>query len=129
MLYVLDTHPVVWFVEGSPRLSASAKAAMSDPSAELIIPTIVLVEIEFLYAKKRVRVDVAAVRRDLITASNSVVYPLDEHVVSQISTSLNIHDAIIVATALVHRDVLKQPVAVVTKDAQIAQWGGIQTIW
>lgn len=129
MLYVLDTHPVVWFVEGSRRLSAPAKAAMSDPSAELIIPTIVLVEIEFLYAKKRVRVDVAAVRRDLITASNSVVYPLDEHVVSQISTSLNIHDAIIVATALVHRDVLKQPVAVVTKDAQIAQWGGIQTIW
>ncbi|MBI4488186.1 MAG: PIN domain-containing protein [Deltaproteobacteria bacterium] len=129
MLYVLDTHPVVWFVEGSPRLSAPAKAAMSDPSAELIIPTIVLVEIEFLYAKKRARVDVAAVRRDLITASNSVVYPLDEHVVSQISTSLNIHDAIIVATALGHRDVLKQPVAVVTKDAQIAQWGGIQTIW
>jgi hypothetical protein len=44
MVYVLDTHAVVWFLEGSARLSAVAKAAMSDPDADLVVPTIVLVE-------------------------------------------------------------------------------------
>ena len=129
MVYVLDTHPVAWFVEGSPRLSAAAHAAMSDPTAELILPTMVLVEIKFLYAKKRVSVNADAVQRNLITATNCVVYPLDERVVSLAPTSLNIHDAIIVATALVYRDILKQPVALITKDADIARSGLVQTVW
>jgi PIN domain nuclease of toxin-antitoxin system len=129
MVYVLDTHAVVWFLEGSSRLSPPAKAAMSDPASELVIPTIVLVEIEFLFAKKRTTIDLAAVWRDLANAPNCVDYPLDSQVVSLIPTSLNIHDAIIVATALVYRDVLKQTVEIITKDREIAGSGLIGTMW
>jgi len=129
MVYVLDTHPIVWFLEGSPRLSTAARAAMSDATAELIVPSIVLVEIEFLYAKKRARVSVATVRRDLVVATNCRVYPLDEQVVSLVPISLNIHDAIIAATALVYQDILKQSVAIVSKDAEIARWGQVPTVW
>lgn len=129
MVYVLDTHAVVWFLEGSSRLGATAKASMSDPTADLVVPTIVLVEAGFLYARKRSLVDVHTVQRTLIAAANCIAYPLDEQVVSLIPTSLNIHDAIIVATALVYRDILKVPVKVVTKDAEIISSGLVDTCW
>lgn len=129
MLYVLDTHAVVWFLEGSSRLGAAAKAAMSDPAIDLVIPTIVLVEAGFLYAKKRTSVDVNLVQQTLIAAANCVAYPLDEQVVSLIPTSLNIHDAIIVATALVYKDILKLPVEVVTRDTDITNSGLVVTCW
>ena len=54
MIYVLDTHPIVWFVEKSQRLAPAAKAVMEDANAELVIPTMALVEIQYLYGKGRV---------------------------------------------------------------------------
>lgn len=42
MIYIADTHPVVWFLEGNPRLGNNAKAVLSDPQTHLVIPTIVL---------------------------------------------------------------------------------------
>lgn len=129
MIYVLDTHAVVWFLEGSSRLGAAAKTSMEDPTADLVVPTIVLVEAGFLYARKRSPVDVHTVQRTLLAAANCIAYPLDEQVVSQIPTSLNIHDAIIVATALVYKDILRLPVKVVTKDAEIISSGLVDTCW
>jgi hypothetical protein len=33
--FVLDTHALVWYVEGSARLSSAAKAIMDDPASEI----------------------------------------------------------------------------------------------
>ena len=129
MVYVLDTHAVVWFLEASSRLGAAARVAMSNPNADLVVPTIVLVEAGFLYSKKRTSVDVGTVQQTLVAAANCVAYPLDEQVVSMIPTSLNIHDAIIVATALVYRNILKLPVEIVTKDNEIKSSGLVPTCW
>jgi hypothetical protein len=54
---------------------------------------------------------------------------LDEQVAMLIPTGLNIHDAIIVATALVYRDILHEPVAVITKNGEITYSGLIETVW
>lgn len=70
-----------------------------------------------------------AVQQSLVGAANGVAYPLDEQVVAMIPTSLNIHDAIIVATALVYKDILKLPVEVVTEDAEITASGLVKTCW
>lgn len=129
MTYILDTHPLVWFLEASPRLSAVARAAISDPASQLVIPSIVLVEISYLYARKRIATDVGAVRRRILTATNCVAYPLDEQVVEHIPTNLDIHDAIVVATALVYRDVLRQQVTVITKDEAIRQSRLVEVLW
>ena len=129
MIYVLDTHPIVWFVEKSQRLAPAAKAVMEDANAELVIPTMALVEIQYLYGKGRVKTEFASVQRDLISATNCTVYPLDEQVVSLIPTKLNIHDAIMVATALVYRDLFQLPTTLVTKDGDITDSGLIQTVW
>jgi PIN domain nuclease of toxin-antitoxin system len=129
MVYVLDTHTIAWFLEGSSRLGAEAKAAMVDLSADLVVPTIVLVEIEFLYAKKRASVSSQSVHQYLTGAANCVVYPLDEQVVSLIPTTLNIHDAIIVATGILYRDILSKQVSIIAKDREIAASGLVSTVW
>jgi PIN domain nuclease of toxin-antitoxin system len=129
MTYVLDTHPVVWFLESSRRLSARAGTVLRDPSHTFILPTIVLVEITYLYTKGRIDVDITLVQQRLVAASNCVLYPLDEQVAMRIPTGLNIHDAIIVATALVYRDILHESIAVITKNGAITHSGLIETVW
>jgi PIN domain nuclease of toxin-antitoxin system len=129
MTYILDTHPVVWFLEASQRLSVQARDVLRDPSHTFILPTLVLVEITYLYTKGRIVVDAAMVQQRLVSASNCVLYPLDEQVALLIPTRLNIHDAIIVATALVYRDILHEPVAVITKNGEITRSGLIDTVW
>jgi len=129
MTYVLDTHPIVWFLEGSGRLSPPAGAVLRDPSHKFILPTIVLVEITYLYTKGRIAVDRAVVQQRLVAAVNCVLYPLDEQVAMHIPTGLNIHDAIIVATALVYRDILHEPVAVITKNGEMTRSRLIETVW
>ncbi|MEO0248773.1 MAG: hypothetical protein ABIN58_04390, partial [candidate division WOR-3 bacterium] len=66
MFYVLDTHPIVWFVSGSPRLTPVAQAAMSDPAAELIVPAMVLVALPGLSASHRIPGEGAGLQRDLV---------------------------------------------------------------
>jgi PIN domain nuclease of toxin-antitoxin system len=129
MTYVLDTHPVVWFLETSQRLSVGARNRLRDPRHTFILPTIVLVEITYLYTKGRIEIAAAMVQQRLVSASNCVLYPLDEQVAMLIPTELNIHDAIIVATALVYRDILTEPVAVITKNGEITRSGLIDTVW
>jgi predicted nucleic acid-binding protein len=129
MTYVVDMHALEWFLEGNPRLSMAARAALSDTAVKVVIPTIVLAEITFLYARRRIAIDLLDVLSHVASAANCLVYPLDGVVVERLPTTLNIHDAIIVATALVFRDVLSQSTAVVTKDADITTSGLINALW
>jgi PIN domain nuclease of toxin-antitoxin system len=129
MVYVVDTHPLVWFLEGSSRLSLAAQNALIDTTAQVVVPTIVLAEVTFLYARHRITIDLPHVLAHVTSAANCLVYPLDGAVVEHLPTTLNIHDAIIVATALVFRDVLNESTAVVTKDADITASGLISVLW
>jgi PIN domain nuclease of toxin-antitoxin system len=129
MTYIVDTHPFVWFLENDPRLSSAARNCLQDPAAKLVLPTMVLVEIAFLSARRRITADLPIVYAHLASAPNCKVHPLDEVVVQHVPTTLNIHDAIIVATAIVHRDVMGETTAILTKDAQIAASGLVQVIW
>lgn len=129
MIYVLDTHAIAWFVEDDARLSANARLILEDPACELVIPTMALVEVQFLHAKGRIKADLASVYQQIANANNCIIYPLDEKVVAKIPTGLDIHDAIITATAIVYRDFFQQPATLITKDNKITQSGLIQTLW
>lgn len=129
MIYVLDTHTIVWYMATDPRLSPTAEALLDDLTAELMIPTMVLVEVQHLQAKRRFDVNLASVEQQLIAVRNCTIYPLNKKVVSRIPTGLDIHDSIIVASALVYRDIRQQPVTLITKDGKITQSGLIQTLW
>jgi PIN domain nuclease of toxin-antitoxin system len=129
MTYVVDTHALVWFLEGNSRLSIVAQNALIDTTAQVVVPTIVLAEITFLYARHRIAIDLPQVLARVTSAANCLVYPLDGAVVERLPTTLNIHDAIIVATALVFCDVLNERTAVVTKDAEITASGLVNVVW
>ena len=129
MVYVLDTHPLTWFIEQDRRLSVTAQSVMQNLQAQFVIPTMVLVEIRHLEMKGRIPTNLAAVYQKFIHNRNCLVQALDEDVVSMIPTGLDIHDSIIVATAIFYRDVLQQPAALITKDTKITKSGLIQTLW
>lgn len=129
MTYVVDTHALVWLLEDSPYISSAAIQALSDASATIVVPTIVLAEIAFLYSRNRIVVPVEEVIEHVSEAANTLIYPLEESVVTRLPTILNIHDAIIVATAIVFRDVVGEPTALVTRDEQIRKSGLVEVIW
>ncbi len=129
MTHVLDTHALVWFLERNRRLSARARAAMRDSAADLVIPTITMAEIAYLYPQKRIEIDLPRVLAHVASASNCIVYPLDEAVVQRFPPSLNIHDAIIVATALIFREVIDAETDVISRDAEITASGLVDVIW
>lgn len=129
MIYVPDTHAIVWFLDKDPRLSPVAKNTLANSNTVLIVPTMVLVEITHLYGRGRINISPATVEQKILKSINCSVHALDEEVVGKIPASLDIHDAIIVATALVLRDIRQLPVTLITKDTKITQSGLIQTLW
>jgi PIN domain nuclease of toxin-antitoxin system len=131
--YVTDTHPLLWHILSSARLSATAQAVFADADAGLhriLIPSIVLVEAIYLAEKKRI--DPAALDRlfsllDLAPANYAVV-PLDAEIVRTVRTVDRVKvpempDRIIVATAKHLR------LEVVTRDNTIAASGIVTILW
>lgn len=88
MYIVTDTHPWVWFLTASPRLSQNAKSVLSD-SSNLI----------------------------------------DISVVTKAPINLDIHDAIIVGTAIQSAEEFAQTVSLVTIDKAIADSKLAPVIW
>jgi PIN domain nuclease of toxin-antitoxin system len=129
VIYIVDTHSLIWLLETNPRLSPKAREVLKDRGARMIIPTIVLAEIAFLAARRRVVVDLPQVFAHVAGATNCFIHPFDEAVLGHLPTTLEIHDGIIVATALMFRDMLGEATAVITKDHEITESGLVDVIW
>ncbi len=128
MLYVVDTHPLIWFLD-RPDLLSPAAAAVLRSSAGIVIPSICLLEVWHLYHRGRIGVSPAAVRTGILASVNVTVCPLDEAVLGVLPVGLEIHDAVVVATAIYYRDVLRQPVTLVTKDRQVTAGRFVGVPW
>jgi PIN domain nuclease of toxin-antitoxin system len=129
MTHVTDTHSLVWLLARDPRLSRAASTALQDPALHIVVPAIVLAEVRFLHAHRRITIDLSAVLTHLHGLPNWSACPVDEEVVKLLPATLNIHDGIIVATALYYRDVLGEPAAVITKDTKITASGLVTVLW
>ncbi len=128
MFYVLDTHAIVWFLQGS-GLGTKARAIMRADQSSFVVPTIVLAEIRYLKARARIQPSLTEVLGAIESDRRFTIYPFDESVVSRMPTALDIHDAIIVGTALVYKELLEADVRIITKDPAIASAGLVETIW
>jgi PIN domain nuclease of toxin-antitoxin system len=129
VIYVVDTHPLVWHLEANPKLSAPASAILSSKTAEIVVPSIVLAEIWYLFQRKRIQSSPQDVRSRILSATNCSIYPLDEAVLEKMPTGLEIHDAIIVGTSLVYRDLIQRPTQLITRDHAIADSKLIDVLW
>ena len=121
MTYIVDTHVFVWFLDKNKRLKPLYHQILMDVHNSFVFSTIVLAEIKHLISRKRISVDFEQVVEYLSESENCVIYPIDEDVVDEMPVGLNIHDALIVATGLVYRNILKEKVEMLTEDEEIIQ--------
>jgi PIN domain nuclease of toxin-antitoxin system len=126
---VTDTHPWVWFLTASQRLSQKARSVLSDPSNLIIVPSIVMMEIKYLYQHKRITLSFEEALQQVETSENILLHPLDISVVTKAPISLDIHDAIIVGTAIQAAVEFSQTVSLVTIDKVIADSKLAPVIW
>jgi PIN domain nuclease of toxin-antitoxin system len=124
--FIVDTHALAWFVSRDPRLSDKARTILRDPNVRLIIPAIVLAEIKYLAHKGRLTQTLDEVLRVIGSDPRCTIYPIDLSVVSKAPFGLNIHDGLIVGTALVQREAVT---GILTRDEAIASSSLVPTLW
>ena len=144
MIYVLDTNALVWRVSGSSRLTRRAndvidRAVMSDD--QLVVPTIVLAEAWDMDRKQRG--DFAPFDRVLqvVRDMNMSVMGFDLALVQRLREPAleslrsvyrlwsDIHDMIIMATALIAGDDADEEVSIISGDRQIRAQSLIRCVW
>ena len=130
--YVVDTHALVWFLEGNPRLGTHAKVLLEDPTSILIVPIIVVAEACWIIEHGRTSIpSVSDFLKAVDVDSRVTVVPLDRAIFEKtlaLQAIGEMHDRQIVATALFLQD-QNETVAVLTKDANIRAAGVVTTIW
>ena len=129
MVYVVDTHVLVWYLEGSDKLSPKLTSILEHENNRLVIPTIVLAEVKYLSFRNRINLSMDELLLHIESDPRCIVYPLDSNVVEFLPVSVNIHDAIICATALVYENRLGQRAKIITKDEEITSSGIVETVW
>ena len=129
MIYIVDTHTLVWFLTGSKQLSKKAESILKRPEVQIIIPTIVLAEMRYLHYKKKIPFPIEKVKSVIIEDERCIVFPLNEDVVDLLPTELEIHDGIICATALVLKKILKEEISIITKDNEIKNFKSVEVLW
>ena len=128
--YVLDTHTVIWYLEGNARLGVNAKAVLDDSSSEMILPIIALCEAAHVIGKGRTKITTPKEFLDRIELDPRFeIAPLTDEILKE-SLDLQIpemHDRLIVATA-VHVLNLGHQVSLVTCEASITA-SGFSIVW
>ena len=130
--YDLDTHALVWFLEGNPRLSIAARTVIADVASDLVLPLIALAEAVFIVERGRTSIPgVAELLRRVQQDQRIELYPLTFEVFRQSLTAASIpemHDRLIVGTAL-YLQTLGYAVEILTRDGEIHASGLVQVRW
>jgi PIN domain nuclease of toxin-antitoxin system len=130
--FVIDTHCLIWFLEGNPRLGVKARAVMQDPASQLSLPVIALAEACWIVGKGKTSIpDVKSLLTDVDADPRILLIPLDRPILD-ISLTLSaideMHDRQITATAL-HLASSGDPVALLTRDVNITTSNLVPTLW
>jgi PIN domain nuclease of toxin-antitoxin system len=132
MKYVIDTHALIWFLEGNSRLGANANAILSNPDSQLVIPATTLAEAVWIVERGRTSIPSA---KNLLSAVEAdprvVIYPLDKDVIEttmSLSAINEMHDRQIAATVLVLTS-KDEDVQLLTCDLNITASGLVPIIW
>jgi PIN domain nuclease of toxin-antitoxin system len=129
LIYVVDTHAIVWHFENSARLGHDARASLDDPASTFVVPAIVLAELRFLAESRRIKADWNELTRLIASDLRFTMRDLDTETVFAMSLDLEIHDAIICATASLIAEESRDEVAVLTNDRRIRESGLVSVVW
>jgi len=128
MDYVTDTHSLVWYFTDDSRLSNKALQAFqsSEEKGIVFVPAVVLAEIMFIARKGRITLSFEDTLNRIEESENFEIVPLNAEILrtaDKIETDLEMHDRLIVATALWHN------ASLITKDETLRELGIVSTIW
>jgi PIN domain nuclease of toxin-antitoxin system len=129
MRYVVDTHAMIWFLEGNSRLGANARIFLSDASSQLILPVIAVAEAAWII--ERGKTSIPSVESLFNAINSDPIYPLDKAVVQKsvgLSKINEMHDRQIVATALVLEE-QGEKATLLTCDKNIVDSGLVTVAW
>ena len=127
-IYVIDTHPLVWYFIDSPKLSAIAKNVFVDIEQGTslgIIPTIVLAEMVHLADKKKIPISITETIAKIHQSTNFGVASLDLTIILLMIPlkTYEIHDRVIVATSQSFE------ASLITKDEFIHKSNIVSCVW
>lgn len=132
--YVVDTHALIWYFEGNPRLGTQAKQVLADSDSRLVLPMIALAETALVIDKKRTSIPNMSVCLTRILQDRRIdIYDLtlpifQRSLTKEGMTIPELHDRLIVSTGLYLQD-LGYIVAILTRDEEIVQAGVLPVIW
>jgi len=132
--YILDTHALVWFLEGNPRLGDAARTIMSDDTSEMVLPIIALAEAAFIIERGRTSIPTTSQLIKSVLADPRIeIYPLNMEVFERslkpdMVQIPELHDRLIVSTALYFQD-SGEVIALLTKDQIITTSGVVPIVW
>lgn len=128
MIYILDTHVLIWYFIGSKRLHKELHRKIDEvrnKNGRLLVPTIVLAEALDISEKERITFDFEEMYRlikeepefEIVGFGREVM-----HEVTKIKEIKEIHDRIISATARFYQ------VGIMTKDRIIGESGEVEVL-
>lgn len=129
MLYVTDTHSLVWFLTNDAKLGKNARKIFDKAETgenTIVIPTIVLAEILYIAEKKNIAIKFKDVLEKISNSLNYPTYNLDVPVLLRayiLNKVPEMHDKIIIATAQLINAKL------ITDDKAIKKSGYVKIIW
>jgi len=128
LLYVVDTHVLIWYFTGNARLLPTLKERMESARSQggrLLVPTIVLAEALDIAEKGRVRFDFAQMYRLIQEEAEFEIVDFGQEIFDEtvrVKSIEDIHDRVIVATARYYG------AGVLTKDHVIRGSGEVETL-
>ena len=125
---ILDTHALVWFLQKDPKLPQKALKLILRNEVAKVIPFIAVCEIHYLHARGRFPVSIKALTAQLLEADNFEILPHGEKQIPHLLSVLDIHDALIVATAL-EREESGDDVTILSRDEQIRKHSTLPVVW
>lgn len=132
--YILDTHALVWFVEGNKRLSETARAAIAATDSQLVLPPIALAEAMIIIEKGRTTITYVSKFLNRVYADTRIeIFPLTLDIFERSLTPEGLripelHDRFIVCTGL-HLQDLGETVEIITKDQAITEANVLAVTW
>jgi len=132
--YVLDTHALIWYLEGNPKLGRQAKITMGAADSLMVLPLIGLAEAAFLIERRRIDIpSVSDLLTDVRNDKRIEIFPLTWDVFERSLTPEGLripelHDRFIVSTGLHLKD-LGDTAKIITRDQTITDAGVLPVIW
>jgi PIN domain nuclease of toxin-antitoxin system len=132
--FILDTHALLWYLEGNKRLGGQARKSIAAPDSHLIIPIIALAEASVIIDQRRTKVpSIAHLLESLARDPRFDIYPLTldifkRSLLSDLGRVPELHDRLIAATGLFLHD-NGYEIGLITTDQSLTEARLLPVIW